>query len=734
MRFILSTLIILICLSGPCEVIHDSFEPSSPGLDWSPVRGVASIVLASAEPRLSGIPLPGTGEYIYKVASDGQSTDLHLSLAGPSGQDMTVEAWIFCEGNDTPRSSAGYQAIVARASNLGSLHMVRMAWDPDYSEPGDTGDGWVKLQAYDGTTWDYLGLEPGDYGATQSGYILNGTTWPSGWHRFRLKVEGNRVEAYVDDMDSPVAVGTLSIALRDGQPGFYVWCAGAYAGYYDDFSAEVVPAPPVDYDLLVLNGEVYPNGQSGPFVTDIGIRGDRITAMGDLEDFTARRIVNASGLMVTPGFIDTHTHADSGGLQSAYLRQGVTTMVAGNCGSSPSISTLSQYYDSLSGKLGTNYIGLIGHNTLRGAAGLSGATPTAQQMQNMKTLIRQGMEAGAFGLSTGLIYSSGYNSQTPELIELAKTVKEYEGLYASHIRDEEGGVLTALEEAIQIGRESGCRVQISHAKCGSSEAWGLSSDFLELVNGANREGRIVRFDQYPYTASQTTISVVFPLWAQQNWNDAITNHREELEEELRANIALRGGADHIYLISGTYRNRYLDEVAASLGKSPEDVLIDDIGLGGANAVYHTMIESDVRTLMASSHQMIGSDGPTSGHPRGSGTFPRFWGRYVRDLGMFSKQEGVYKTSQLAAEQFRLIEQGRGKLQPGFFADITVFDAASIIDNATWDAPSLAPDGIEYVIVNGQLAVDRGTVTGVLAGRVLRLTDSLSRFDAHWRMY
>jgi N-acyl-D-amino-acid deacylase len=207
-----------------------------------------------------------------------------------------------------------------------------------------------------------------------------------------------------------------------------------------------------------------------------------------------------------------------------------------------------------------------------------------------------------------------------------------------------------------------------------------------------------------------------------------------LEEEVRNIVARRGGADRIFLISGTYRNRYLDEVAASLGKTFEDVLIDNIGLGGANAVYHTMIESDVRTLMASSYQMIGSDGPTSSHPRGSGTFPRFWGRYVRDLGMFSRREGVYKTSQLAAEQFRLTEQGRGKLQPGFYADITVFDAASIVDSSTWDAPTLAPSGIEYVIVNGQLAVDRGAVTGVLAGRVLRLTDSQPRLDAHWRLY
>jgi hypothetical protein len=370
------------------------------------------------------------------MESDGHSADLHLALAGPSGQDMTVEAWVYCEGNDTPLASSGYQAIVARASYQGSLHMVRMAWDPDRSEPGDTGDGWVKLQAHDGSAWDYLGLDPSDFGATQPGYILNGTAWPGGWHLFRLKVEGDRVEAFVDDMVNAAAIGTLSIALRDGQPGFYVWCAGAYAGYYDDFSADIVPAPPMDYDLLVLNGEVYPNGQSGPFVTDIGIRGDRIAAMGNLEGFTATRILEASGLMVTPGFIDTHTHADSGGLQSAYLRQGVTTMVTGNCGGSPAISTLSQYYDSLSGKLGTNYIGLIGHNTLRGAVGLSGATPTVQQMQNMKSLIRQGMEAGAFGLSTGLVYSPGFNSQTPELIELAQEVQKCGGLYATHMRDE----------------------------------------------------------------------------------------------------------------------------------------------------------------------------------------------------------------------------------------------------------------------------------------------------------
>lgn len=727
--------VVLICLLGVTAgagELEDDFE-SAAGLTWTVGLGTGGRVAATGEPRLAGSP-PPSGEWVYKQAADGNTAGVHLALTGGPAQDMTVEAWVFCEGNDGATKRGGYQAIVARASLLGNHHMIRLAWDPDHQETGDTGDGWVKLQAYNGSTWDYLGIDFSQFGAATPGYILNGTAWPSGWHRFKLVVEGNSVAAYVDDMDTPVVEGTLTISLRDGGAGFYTYTSGDYAGYYDDFAATIVPLPEKDYDIILRGGTVYRDGLSDPIVADVAIKGDRIAIVGDVGVATSHREIDAAGQLVVPGFIDTHTHADSAAARAEYLRQGVTTMVAGNCGSSLAISTLATSYNNMAGQLGANYVGLIGHNRLRAEVGFTGTTPTPTQMQNMKNRIATGMAAGAFGMSTGLIYYSGFNSETEEIIELATEVAAHGGLYATHMRSEGGAVLAAVEEAIRIGRESGCRVQISHAKCSGTAAWGLVDEYLALVDAAIADGLVVRLDQYPYPASQTTINVLFPQWAQNNWTDAVQNRREELEEDIRTGLAGRGGAGAVYMISGPFPRRFLDEVAQSLGKDPEDVLIDDIGLGGASAVYHTMREEDVQEFMVHEHVMVGSDGPTGGHPRGAGTYPRFWGHYGRELGMFDHKESVRKTSTMAAEQFRLLEQRRGRIAPGWFADVTVLNPDTVIDRATFESPTLTPLGIPYVIVNGQLAINNGSYTGVRAGRVLRLQDSTASGEETWAVY
>lgn len=707
--------------------VQDSFESGFPGLSWVAQPGYFALSDASLESRLSGMAHPTSGTGILRVAADGDSTGVHLVLAGDVGQDMDVRAWVFCEGNDEPVIHGGYQALVARASNLGSTHFVRLAWDPDYSESTDNGDGWVKLQAYDGTTWDYLGIDFSQFGASTPGYILNGTAWASGWHLFRLVVEGTAVRAFVDDMQTPRATGTLSVSLRDGKGGFYVYSAGDYAGLFDDFSAAVTPAPtptptPVgtDFDILIRNGEVYPDGYSGPLNVDVGIVGDRIIAVGDLSGSTALRVIDATGLTVTPGFIDVHTHADSGGPLTAYIRQGVTTVVAGNCGGSPGVTNYGSFLDSLAGTLGPNYAGLVGHNSLRSAVGLSGTTPTLTQMNRMKSYLDDALEAGAFGLSTGLIYATGYNSTTDEVIELARILAPRDALYATHMRSESEAVLEAVDEAIRIGHEAGCRVEISHVKCAGPAAWEKVDQFIARVDAANAAGDHVRMDQYPYTASQTTLNVLLPTWALNNWSDAVANHRVQLEADVRALIEGRGGADRVYIVSGTYTNRYLSEVASSLGRSPENVMIDDIGPGGGSAVYHWILEDDIRTFMPHPDLMIGSDGPTGAHPRGSGTFPRFWGRYVRELGLCTPREAVRKTSTLAAEHFRFLELQRGRIASGFAADVTVFDYNTILDRSTYESPGLTPVGVRYVLINGTLALDGGSLTGRNPGVVLRL--------------
>jgi len=735
MRFLCAVFLLsfVTCIPLAAEQIQDSFEAGSPGLAWTNVDGFHEVVSASTEPRLAGISLPATGERVLKVAEDGDASGIHLVLAGPEAQNMSVEAWVFCEGNDGSTSDGGYQAIVARAAANG---YVRLAWDPDHSEAGDTGDGWVKLQAYAGSTWDYLGIDYSLFGSATQGYILNGTTWPSGWHRFKLTVEGAQVSAYVDDMAIPAATGELSVYLSDGQAGFYVFTSGDYAGYFDDFIADVTPSttPEGDFDVIIRRGEVYPDGETGPLWVDVGIIGEKIVALGDLSDKTAGRVIDASGLLVTPGFIDAHTHADGGGSLSVYLRQGVTTIVTGNCGSCPRVTGVDAYYDSLEGSLGANYIGLIGHNSLRYSVGLTDVTPTVQQMTTMKTYLDDALRDGAFGMSTGLYYQPGYNSTTEEVIELAKVVAGRGGVYASHMRSEMGLVLEAVDEAIRIGHEAGCPVQISHVKCSGPDAWGKTGQIKAKVDTANAAGDCVRMDQYPYTASQTTINVLFPPWALDNWSDAVSNHRAQLEEDVRTLLAGRGGADRVYLISGTYRGQYLSEVASSLSKDPEDVLIDNIGKGGCSAIYHVMLEEDVQALMAHPMLMVGSDGPTSSHPRGCSTFPRSWGHYGRDLGLFAKREAVMKSSTLAARQFRLIEQQRGALRIGYYADIVVFDYEAILDRATFDQPTLSPLGISYVLVNGEIVINNGGYTPKASGKALRLYDSIPSSVVIWNLY
>jgi len=480
---------------------------------------------------------------------------------------------------------------------------------------------------------------------------------------------------------------------------------------------------PADFDILIHSGTVYRDGDTEPLVADVGIRGDRVAAIGDLKDSTATTTIDAAGLFVVPGFIDVHSHADRSGPQPELVRQGVTTRVAGNCGRSPSVPGFADYFDNLAGELDTNYVALIGHNSLRSQVELVDGDPTPEQMEQMKELVAAGMEAGAFGMSTGLIYFSGYNSTTEEIIELASVVAEHGGVYATHMRSENEGVLDAVDEALRIGRESGARVQISHVKCAGPLAWGLTGEYMGRVDAAIEEGMEVWVDQYPYTASQTSINAVIPGWALNDWEGAVENRRDELAEGIAKLIAGRGGAERIYLSRGLFRGEFLNELAERLEMTPENVIIDEIGRGGSGAVYHMMLEEDVRDLMVHPRLMAGSDGPTRTHPRGQGTFPRLWGMYRRDLGLIDDAETVRKTSTLAARQFRLLEQDRGRIAEGYFADIAILDPERVIDRATFEEPGQEPEGIPHVIVNGELVVYDGVVTDAMPGRVLRYTES-----------
>ncbi len=498
-----------------------------------------------------------------------------------------------------------------------------------------------------------------------------------------------------------------------------------------------VRAAPESYDLIIENGRVV-DGTGNPwYYADIGIRDGRIAAIRDLEEAVAGRRIDATGMVVAPGFIDTHTHADSNILElplaENYVRQGVTTVVGGNCGGS--IFPVDQKLAEADAKgLGINFGLLIGHGTIRQEVmGMSGAAPTAEEMEKMKALVAAAMEAGALGMSTGLFYAPGSYAKTEEVVELAKVVARYGGIYVSHIRDETRGLFAAVKEAVAIGEQAGIPVHISHFKCLGKPVWNQSAQILNLVDEARRRGVDVTFDQYPYTAGSTSVAgALIPRWAQEGGEDALVERlqnpmtRAKIRAEMLTRMEEWGGANAFFVAKydkdPRFEGKNLEELGKEKGMAPVDVAIDmQIG-GGGSVVLHSMLESDVRAIMQSPYGMIGSDGGLVEfgkgvpHPRYYGTFPRVLGRYVREEGLLSLEEAIRKMTSAPANRLGLVD--RGTIREGMVADIVVFDPATVKDQATFEKPHQYPVGISYVLVNGQVVIQNGVHTGKRAGRVL----------------
>lgn len=485
-------------------------------------------------------------------------------------------------------------------------------------------------------------------------------------------------------------------------------------------------------DLVIRGGTVVDGTGAAALAADVGIVGGRIVAVGALRQ-RAQRVLDARGLVVAPGFIDVHSHDDMALIRGPRLdfkvMQGVTTVVIGSCGSGVapvtpdyrqhyelflssvlgpaadfSWSTTAEFYAALE-KAGPslNVAPLAPHGVLRFAAmGMESRPPSAEQMERMKELLEEALTAGAIGLSTGLIYPPGMFAATEELIELCRVVARHGGIYASHIRNEGSRLLEAVEEAIRIGREAGVPVQISHHKAHGRANWGKVVDSLALIDRARAEGQDVTVDVYPYTAGSTLLAVI------------LAGGEEE------------GGPEDVMVAAAPRRpeveGKTLPEIGEMMGLPPleagqklvqEDPSVVAIGFG--------MAEEDVRRVMAHPAAMIGSDGiPSAGgkpHPRLYGTFPRVLGTYVRREKVLGLEEAIHKMTDLPARKHRLAE--RGRLAPGYYADVTVFDARSINDLATYQDPRRYPDGIRYVIVNGEVVVEGSRHTGRNAGRVLR---------------
>jgi len=492
---------------------------------------------------------------------------------------------------------------------------------------------------------------------------------------------------------------------------------------------------PARFDLLIVNGRVMTGSGDPALSADVGIHAGRVAGVGPLKGARASRTIDAAGRVVAPGFIDAHSHAAES-ITHPDLRQtrplvaqGVTTIVVNPDGGGP-VDLAKQRAELEAAGAGVNVALLIGHGAIRTAVlADSPAAPDDRQLGQMQDFVRNAMRAGALGLSSGLFYLPGAYAKTEEVIALARVAGEGGGVYSSHIRDEADynvGVVSAVDEVIRIAEEGRLTGIVSHMKALGPANWGLSSAMIERIEKARARGVQVFADQYPYEASSTSLGAA--LLAQTGKTGATgMNDAQDRLSVVRENLRRRGGPASIVIASfesdPSLEGKSLGEIAAAQGKSPEEVVLDIRARGDASIVSFNMSEEDIERIMRQSWTMTSSDGaltlPGAGrpHPRGNGAFARKLARYVRDRRTISLEFAIRSMTSLPATVFGL--KDRGVLREGAWADVVVFDPAAIHDRATYTDPHQLATGMEFVLVNGQLVVDRGRFTEALAGRVLR---------------
>lgn len=500
------------------------------------------------------------------------------------------------------------------------------------------------------------------------------------------------------------------------------------------------------YDVLIAGGQILDGTGSPAFSGDIAITGGRIVRVSrtPLEREAASRVIDADGRVVAPGFIDLHAHLEPllrlPDAESS-VRQGITTAVGGPDGGGP--WPFDAYLDSVEATgTGINVAFLVGHNTIRREVmGLQDRAPTPDELNRMQRMVAQGMGEGAWGISTGLRYLPGTFAETEEVVALARAAADSGGIYTSHLREEGLGLFEGVSEAIRIAREADIRVVLTHHKAVGQKMWGESRRTLAMVDSARAAGLDVRMDQYPYTATSTGIAVLVPSWALEGGDTAFARRAADaaLRDSITKGIVFnllndRGGGDlRRVQFARVDWDRSLEGktlhdlvVREGLEPTPENgaaMVIETMLRGGASGIYHVLDEQDVERIMRHPWTSVGSDGrlsrPGEGvpHPRGYGTFPRVLGVYVRDRGVVTLPEAIRKMTSLSASTLNLTD--RGRIAEGLVADIVVFDPATVQDRATFQDPHQYPEGIDWVLVNGRIAVENGRYTGVRAGRVLR---------------
>ena len=497
------------------------------------------------------------------------------------------------------------------------------------------------------------------------------------------------------------------------------------------------------YDLLIRNGKVIDGSGNPWFRADIGVLNGKIAAIGHLDSTQAKRTIDATGLVVSPGFIDVHTHVESGIMRvptaDNYIIDGVTSIITGNCGGSE--DNLTAFFSKMMKTgISLNVASFIGHNNIRRQVmNKANRDPTPKEQAHMENLVEKAMKQGAVGLSTGLIYIPGTYSKTPEVVGLAKVAARYGGVYTSHIRNEGETVGSAISEAITVGREAQIPVEISHFKISFKPLWGKSSETVAMVEKARQEGIDINIDQYPYAASSTNMGTLLPAWALADGDSAMlfrfadTSIHAKIKAEMIVSLTKDQRKNWDYAVvahskaDSTLDGKTISDINILKGRKPTaeeevETIFELMAKGGGQMIYHKMSEEDIDIILKYPNTMIASDGGVEvygfgvTHPRSYGTNARVLGRYVRERKTLTLEDAIRRMTSLPAQRFRIDD--RGLLRVGYAADILVFDEKTVSDKATYERPHAYSVGFKYVLVNGKLTVEKGTHNGVKAGQII----------------
>lgn len=514
-----------------------------------------------------------------------------------------------------------------------------------------------------------------------------------------------------------------------------------------------------DYDLLIRGGRVVDGTGNPSYVADVALQGQRIVAMGKLDGKTARRVLDAKGLIVSPGFIDIHNHSDrtvlTDGDAQSMVRQGVTSMIFGEGGSeapSKQFPRFADYWKALLGKgVSTNIGSYVGSSEVYTfVRGHKAGPPTPQELDSMRRHVREAMEDGALGVASSLSGPPGSWIDTDTLVAMCGEASKYNGIYSTHMRTEGFGVFESVAEALDIGRRAKVPVDIIHLKIAEHKLWGKMPELIGVIANARAQGQEVEAHVYPYRAGQNNLATIVPPWAHEGGRDAMLGRlkdaslRARLEKEILNGIpgsnwynhyTATGSWEGMLLVSFSnpaykkYEGKRMNQVIADIGGNPIDVLFKVLldNSGSVPTVYFHHSEEDMRYALRQPFVSVGSDGTavaTEGplargnpHPRYYGTFPRILGRYVREDKVLTMEEAVRKMTSANAAKIHIYD--RGLLRPGMMADLAVFDAAKVIDNATFEKPHQYAAGIEYVVVNGTVVLEKGKHTGARPGQILK---------------